>query len=239
MRAGAMLLLLGAMLVARPAAAYDPEDPANCNGIDWDDGHSLILSKVTASPRVNFVKSPYDDDFKAESCPAATEACRKKSYLVTGDLVLTGRTRGGFTCVSYQSARAKTKAIGTMGWLPTAALTPVTPTAATSLSDWIGSWEQPHGGIEIKPGGLGGRLQIEGEMVVPTARDFHTGVISAQVMPRNGAIAFLDDGWLPFETKCDSGCRVRMQRIGPFLLVEDNGDCGGAGVTFTGLYHPK
>ena len=34
----------------------------------------------------------------------------------------------------------------------------------------------------------------------------------------------------------DDGCRVRMQRIGPWLLIEDNGGCGGAGVTFTGLY---
>ena len=238
MRARVILLLLGAMLMLRPAAAYDAEDPANCVGVDWDNEHPLVVSKVTANPRVNFVKSPYDDDFKAESCPAATEACRKTSYLVAGDLVLTGRTRGSFTCVSYQSTKAK-RQIWTTGWLPSAALAPVTPMAAAHLSDWIGSWEQPHGGIEIKPGGLGGRLQIEGEMVVPTARDFHTGVISAQVMPRGGSIAFLDDGWLPFDTKCDSGCRVRMQRIGPFLLVEDNNDCGGAGVTFTGLYHRK
>ena len=59
-----------------------------------------------AAPRVNFIKSPYDDDFKAESCPA-TDACRKKSYLVTGDLVLTGKTRGEFTCVAYQSPPSK------------------------------------------------------------------------------------------------------------------------------------
>lgn len=239
MRASVILLLFGAMLVAQPAAAYDAEDPANCNGVDWNDEHALVVSTVTASPRVNFIKSPYDDDFKAESCPAATEACRRKSYLVTGDLVLTGRTRGSFICVSYQATRAKTRPIWTTGWLPSAALAPLTPTAAPNMSDWIGTWEQPHGDIEIKPGGIGGRLQIEGEMVVPTARDFHTGVISAQVMPRDGAIAFLDDGWRPFETKCDSGCRVRMRRVGPLLLVEDNGDCGGAGVTFTGLYHRK
>jgi len=226
------------MLFSQPVAAYDAYDPANCNGADWNDEHPLAVSKVTASPRVNFVKSPYDDDFKAESCPAATEACRKKSYLVTGDLVLTGRTRGNFTCVSYQSTQTK-KASWTTGWLPSTALAPVAPMTAPKMADWIGTGEQPHGEIEIKPGGIGGRLQIEGEMVVPTARDFHTGAISAQVMPNSGSIAFLDDGWLPFETKCDSGCRVRMHRIGPWLLVEDNSDCGGAGVTFTGLYHRK
>jgi hypothetical protein len=30
-----------------------------------------------------------------------------------------------------------------------------------------------------------------------------------------------------------------MQRIGQWLLVEDNSGCGGATVTFTGLYRRK
>jgi hypothetical protein len=30
-----------------------------------------------------------------------------------------------------------------------------------------------------------------------------------------------------------------MQRIGPWLAVEDNGACGGVMVTFTGLYRRK
>ena len=78
-------LLLAAVLTAGPASAYDAYDQHNCNGVDWNDKRALVVSKVIAKPRVNFIKSPYDDDFKAESCPADTEACRKKSYLVTGD----------------------------------------------------------------------------------------------------------------------------------------------------------
>ena len=120
MRAAVAGLLLGAVLFAGSASAYDAEDPANCNGAGSDDNLVLVVSKVTAEPRVNFVKSPYDDDFKAESCPAATEACRRKSYLVPGDLVLVGKTRGPFTCVSYQSPLAK-KQIWANGWLPSAA----------------------------------------------------------------------------------------------------------------------
>jgi hypothetical protein len=42
-------------------------------------------------------------------------------------------------------------------------------------------------------------------------------------MPGKDSIAFLDDG-----------LAARMQRVGPWRLVEDNGNCGGAGVTFTG-----
>jgi hypothetical protein len=238
MRAPIILLTLGVLLLATSASAYDANDPANCVGAEWDDAHPLAVAKVTARERVNFVKSPYDDDFKADTCPSQSAACRKKSYLVTGDLVLAARTRGDFTCVAFPSPTGK-KPIWTQGWLPSSALSAVAPMAAPRVSDWLGSWDQPHAGIEIKQGGIGGRLRIEGIAAFQGARDVHTGDIDAQVMPDGDTIAFLDDGWLPFETKCDSGCRVRMHRVGPFLLVEDNGDCGGAGVTFTGLYHRK
>src|SRR3954470_558014 len=106
MRAASIGLLLGLVAVT-PAAAYDANDPANCNGIEWDDAQPLTVAKVTGGARVNFVKSPYDDDFKAAGCPASTNACRKKAYLVGDDLVLVGRTIGDFTCVSYQSPRAR------------------------------------------------------------------------------------------------------------------------------------
>jgi hypothetical protein len=233
MRIQVLSLVLSAMLLASPASAYDADDPANCLGVDWDDTSALVVSKVIASPRVNFIKSPYDDEFKAETCPAATEACRRKAYLVTGDLVLTGKTRGSFTCISYQ-APTERKPAWTVGWLPTAALTQVAPTAAPDEKDWIGNWDHPYGSIEI-----GGRLKIDGIMVVPTAQDSHNGAINAEARPRNGTIAFLDDGTLPFETKCEDACRVRMRRVGPWLVVEDNNQCGGAGVSFTGLYHRK
>jgi hypothetical protein len=50
-------------------------------------------------------------------------------------------------------------------------------------------------------------------------------------------IAFADDGSIPFEKTDEGECRVRMQRIGPWLMVQDNGECGGAAVTFSALYH--
>ena len=240
MRAIAIFFMLAATCGAVPASAYDANDPANCLRPDWDVAKPLTVAKVIARPRVNFVKSPYDDNFKADTCPAATAACRDHAYLVTGDLVLVGRTRGAFTCVSYLSTNRSKKVPGwTINWLPSAALAPVAPTAASDPSDWLGSWDQRYAGIEIKPGGLGGRLRIEGIAAYPTARDFHTGAIDAEVKPETDSISFLNDGWMPYETQCDSGCRVRMHRIGDLLLVEDNGGCGGAGVTFTGLYHRK
>jgi len=40
-------------------------------------------------------------------------------------------------------------------------------------SDWIGNWEKPLGGIEIRAGGIGDRLQIEGVALLPMAHGFN------------------------------------------------------------------
>jgi hypothetical protein len=230
MRATAIGMLLGTMLFAGPASAYDPYDPNNCNGVDYDDKRIVVVSQVTAHPRVNFVKSPYDDDFKAATCPAATDACRRAAYLVTGDLVLTGKTRGAFTCVNYQSPLA-TKQIWAKGWLPSAALMPVAPMPSPKIPDWLGTWYHPGGSIVIKTGD-GGKLHVEGEMGLPMpSGDVQNGNFRAQVTPRGDTLTFADEDGYGDE------CHVRMQRIGPWLLVEDNGGCGGSGVTFIGLYH--
>src|SRR5579859_4041080 len=186
MRAEVFGLVLSAVLLAGPASAYDPYDPANCNGgVGGDDKRVVVVSKVTARPRVNFVKSPYDDDFTAENCPAATEVCRRKSFLVTGDLVLTGATRGEFTCVSYHSPLSN-KRIWATGWLPTAALTPVAPMPSPKATDWVGTWRQGQsyvggGLVEIKRSG--GKLRVDAGILVPTARDFNSGDFQGDATP--------------------------------------------------------
>jgi hypothetical protein len=75
-------------------------------------------------------------------------------------------------------------------------------------------------------------------MVLTGGQSPHSGVIDADVAPINDTIAFVDDGSTPFD-KAEGECRVRMQRIGAWLMVEDNAGCGGVGVTFTGFYHRK
>ncbi len=226
-------LLLAAVFIAGPALAYDANDPHNCNGVEWNDKRAQIVARVIAKPRINFVKSPYDDDFTASACPNETDACRLKSYLVPGDLVLVGPTQDAFTCVVFQSPVSKNKT-WSKGWLPTSSLQPVAPMPHPKISDWLGTWSHPGGDIEISKTKIG-KLHVEGEMVVPTARDFHSGVVQADIVPGVDTIAFADDGSGPFDAE-DAGCRVRMQRIGSYLMVEDNSGCGGAGVTFTGLY---
>ena len=63
-------------------------------GVDFDDKRPLIASRVTTRPHVNFVNCSEDD----AACPADKESCRKKAFLVPGDVVLTGRARRFHLC---------------------------------------------------------------------------------------------------------------------------------------------
>jgi hypothetical protein len=181
-------------------------------------------------PHVNFVKGSDDD----AACPTDKDVCRKKAYLVPGDVVLTGRAQGAFTCASYQSFHTR-KQNWTVGWLPTSSLTPLEPMGSPKAADWIGTWSHPGGTIAIKRSD-GGKLSIEGEHIYPAAQNVHTGVLGATAVPTQGMIAFAEDGSVPFDQAEEGQCLVRMQRVGTWLLVEDNMQCGGSMVTFTGLY---
>jgi hypothetical protein len=234
---GARRLAIVALLMPLIAivAAAD-ENPGDCLGIGFDVTHPVTIAKIIADrPQVHFVKNASDD----AACPAERETCRAPSYLIPGDLVLIGKTRGAHSCVSYQSAADRTQR-WTVGWLPSASLTPVQPARALAPADWIGRWIHAGGTITISKGRRG-TLRIRGEQVYPAAQNVHSGVIGAKAKPAYGLLRFADDGSVAFDAaNSEAGsCLVRMQRIAELLVVEDNNHCGGSMVTFTGFYGRK
>ena len=221
-------------LVATLVAAE--ENPGDCLGIGFDVTHPVTIAKIIADrPQVHFVKSAHDDPV----CPTDRETCVAPSYLIPGDLLLVGKTRGAYSCVSYQSAVDRTQR-WTVGWLPSASLTPVQPARADETADWTGHWIHAGGTITISKGRLG-TLRIRGEHVYPASQNVHSGVIGAEAKPAHGRLQFADDGSVRFDAaNSEAGsCLVRMQRIAELLVVEDNGHCGGSMVTFTGFYRRK
>jgi len=221
-------------LLATLAVAED--NAGNCLGIGFDVTHPVTIAKIIADrPQVHFVKGAFDDAV----CPAERDTCVQPSYLIPGDLVLVGKTRGAYSCVSYQSAADRTQR-WTVGWLPSASLTPVQPARARETGDWIGRWSHAGGTITISRGRRG-VLKIRGEHVYPAAQSVHSGVISADAKPAHGLLQFADDGSVRFDrdSAVSGSCLVRMQRIAELLVVEDNDHCGGSMVTFTGFYRRK
>jgi hypothetical protein len=221
-------------LIATVAGA--DENAGDCLGVGFDVTHPVTIAKIIADrPQVHFAKNTSDD----AACPAEREICEQPSYLIPGDLLLVGKTRGAYSCVSYQSAADRTQR-WTVGWLPSASLTPVQPARALAAADWIGRWIHAGGAISISRGRRG-VLKIRGEHVYPAAQNVHSGVISADAKPANGLLQFADDGSVSFDAaNAEAGsCLVRMQRIAELLVVEDDGHCGGSMVTFTGFYARK
>jgi hypothetical protein len=221
-------------LFAVGAAAEDHS--GDCFGVGFDVQHPVTIAKIIADrPQVHFVKNTADD----AACPAERESCTQPGYLAPGDLLLVGKTRGAYSCVSYQSAADRMQN-WTVGWLPSASLTPVQPAHTLAAVDWIGRWIHAGGTITISKGRRG-TLRIRGEHVYPAARNVHSGVLRAEAKPTQGLLQFADNGRASFDAaSAEAGnCLIRMQRIAELLVVEDNSHCGGALVTFTGFYRRK
>jgi hypothetical protein len=189
--------------------------------------------------RVHFVKDSADQP----GCPNETTACAAKGYLLANDRVVVTGTQGAYACATFTGAGPKFAS--TTGLLPLSALTDA-PTSAAD--DWHGTWRSgDEQEIDIKKA-AGGAIAIEGnasyggsdpERVARGA--VNVGQISATLTPANGKAAFSagDDGEAaPYDVNPgdDSVCRVRLWRLGPYLVAADNLVCGGLNVTFTGVY---
>ena len=206
----------GLFVVFASSFAAADQGPGDCLGVGFDVQHPVAIAKIIADePQVHFVKDASDNAV----CPG--RQLPRLAYLVPGDLMLVGKTRGAYSCVSYQSAVDR-KQYSTVGWVRSTSLTPVLPTPSPSRADWIGAWIRAGGKITIKKGPRD-RLRIGGEPIA------------------NGILQFAGDGSAPFnQASADAGdCLVRMQRIADLLVVQDNERCGGAMVTFTGFYRRK
>src|SRR5262249_38610683 len=224
------VLALAVLVAAAPAAAE--ETAGDCMGFDFDAAKPAVISRVDgAAAKAVFVGSAGED----AAGPGATTGLRGGAE--PGALVLTGKVNGVYACVAFQPLNDR-KQIWTNGWIASARLAPVAPASATQSSDWTGTWRHTGGEITIKPA-KGGKLSIAGEHTYPVAGSVRTGDFAAEAAPAGGLLAFVDGGDKPFDKAAEDECQVRMQRVGAILVVEDNGTCGGAMVTFTGLYQRK
>ena len=142
-------------------------------------------------------------------------------------MVVVGGRQGGFDEATFADARGR----ATGGWLPAAALGPAP--GATAAADWAGHWESPDSNVDIVRA-AGGALHVTGDATwgghdPERVRNggVHTGELDFTARPVGDRLTSVAD---------DDICHVRMHRAGPYLLVDDDGGCGGMNVTFSGIY---
>ena len=211
-------------------------------GAAGDAGTTPQLATVTPGGRVHFVKGS-----EQPGCPGASAACAMGAFVVDGDVVVVSTTTGDSACATFTGPGPKT--VSTSGFLPRGQLgAPPVAAPINASSAWAGSWSSgDERTITIKPKSES-RIAIEGgaswgshdpERV--KRGGVNVGDIAAEVSITEGVVAFAIDGdtTKPFDLKRDDNsdvCRVKLWRLGPYLVAEDNLRCGGMNVTFTGVY---
>jgi hypothetical protein len=78
----------------------------------------------------------------------------------------------------------------------------------------------------VQPGVRAQRHTTAGSRLIDTA-------------PETQAFALDADGQILFEKAGTYDCAVRLKQLGPYLFARDNQSCGGANVSFTGLYRRR
>jgi len=187
------------------------------------------LFRVTAGgreQRVYFYSRP-NKCVDAKPCTS-----RRKTYLVTGDVVFGGPENGGFRCAYYGSAKGTLIA----GFLPVEKLQPIIGEDELSAAFLAGNWQMslgPHlapNTIAMKTAGSG-KVSATGSAYYQTAETVNEGSFECDgVIVKKGAkeLVFRDDS--------GADCQVTVRRKGPYLVVDDNRNCGGMNVTFEGIY---
>jgi hypothetical protein len=215
----ASIVLIAGLLGAGCAQAQNTDEDMCRNGLFPSQPEFHLATVAGSAPRLYF----YND---WNGCPQKGASCQTKAYVVPGDRLLLGRTHGEWSCAWYQG-----KAQETVGWVRNRDLA-AQAEPAVQVAGWLGTWKEVYKGPgKIKLARVGDTLQVSGDTRWIGQNTENFGDISGKltVSGRHGHVGPAG-GQEPYE------CSADMQRIGEFLIVHDNGGCGGLNVRFDGLY---
>jgi hypothetical protein len=219
-----MVLLLALLAPALASAQDDTGNPSNwCrNGAFTNDAKEFKLARAVGEKgaRVYF----YGDD---DECPKPGAKCKQKAYVVPGDTLIVSRTFGDFVCAWYQPSKGSE----TVGWVAASQLRETEMNKNPPLASWLGAWEFYSDTLNIRRGAKAGTLRVEGEAFWHGANpeNIHMGDVDGEGSPAAGVLTLAQDDI----------CKITLRLVGDYLVADDNGDCGGANVTFDGIYRKK
>lgn len=151
-----------------------------------------VLVEVKPGPKRYF----HADISDKSGCPAAGTACRRRAFVVAGDLLVGGETRGGFTYATYTAPDGRT----TEGWVETAAIRRIDPPAA-NVDSWLGAWAvnavSRDASLTITRGAATDMVHLEGgaeEGINDRWRvdhgAIHIGLVAAEATVQDGRLSF-------------------------------------------------
>jgi len=162
-------------------------------------------------------------------CPDDSAECRLQVYVVPGDTVITGAVIGSYICAFFPDKR-----YGTSGYVRLDELARQPKISTAPQAAWVGTWR--YGDNFIRLSAHGRSLTAAGEAYFPSKPTLerpyvHFGYIGGTTAPIGNTAVF--------GSKDLSECRVALTLMPPFLLATDNKKCGGANVTYSGVYQKR
>jgi hypothetical protein len=211
---------------------------AHAGPADCELSKVALARVVTKDARLNFIAGRSE---RAPACPSAESACRLKAYLVPGDEVLVDAADGPYLCAVFKSQSGTE----TRGWLPRAALQ-LAPPQPAAARQWDGKWERDREAqivikshqddVEVSGHAIWG--SYDPQRVKRGA--IHVGELNGKGRPRGQTLAIGYDpdrsGFPPAKDEARDDCAAKLELYGWYLVVEDDGTCGGLNVSFTGIY---
>lgn len=219
-----LLVLTGTVLLATFAGiAQTPEVENWCRaGFFTRESDTFRIAVATGKrgDRVYFYND-FEDD-----CPGK-EKCRAKAYVVPGDRLIISRSFGEFGCAWFAPVRG----MPTIGWIKLESLRFAAAPPKSRLASWLGEWRYADNSIKFTNNKLAGWLNVTGNALWRGIGDnVHIGELDDRVKPEGDVVKIGEN-----ETD-EYACKVTMRQIGEFLVVDDNMNCGGMNVTFSGVY---
>ncbi len=166
----------------------------------------------------------YGDD--SEKCPGSL-SCKTRSYVVSGDSVVTNRKRGDYVCAWF----APLQGAPTVGWLKASDLDPREDLSDASAKVWVGEWKYAENDIIFASADEPNTFSVKGNAFWKGLGDnIHIGELDGVAKHKDGSLEYSDGNG---EFDCRASMRLATES---FLIVADNMNCGGANVTFSGVY---
>lgn len=224
-----ILLSFGFVFLATLAKAATTDEDMCRNGLfpSLLKHARLAIFAGEAKSRLYF----FDD---MEGCPSRGAECQSKSYAVPQDELIVGKQHGDWSCVWYSG-----KTHETVGWVLNRQLQFV---EVNEHPDWIGKWTQ-----YAYPGYISiarktehyyvlGNTKWIGAQLADGTRVEHLGELDGALKVETN---FAYSGSATSDSNDKYACGAEYVRLGRFLIVHDNSQCGGMNVRFDGVYQRR
>lgn len=128
-----------ALIFAQAAPVLAQTDDGMCrNGLFAEQNETFGLARIIGSGKSQF----YQD---MDGCPAKAARCLDRTYVVPGDQVVTGRSKGEFVCTYFPNGVG-----GSAGWMPRSRLAALPVDPRPSLNRWLGRWTDDDNYLHFK-----------------------------------------------------------------------------------------